>query len=380
MPEKTTNTIIIGAGAAGLACAACLKKSGIPFILLEKNNRVGEEWRSRYDRLHLHTPKQHSGLPYFPIPSKFPKYLSKNDFADYLEQYAATFELVPLFNQKVVSVHRRNENYEVVTSQGIFRSRNLIIASGYASTPVKPPLHEYNNFAGEVIHSSEYKNGEPFKNKNVLVVGFGNSACEIAICLYEHGAFPALSVRSGVNIIPREIGGISIITLAIAQQAITKLSPRLTDLINKPILRLMNGDVRKLGLQKLPYGPFTQVVKHKKIPLLDIGTMELIKEGKIHVFAGIKAISSNEVEFTDGRKEHFDSIIYATGYQTCINDFLKSHIDIESRQAGNITETNLPNLYFCGFNVSSTGMLREIGIEARKIAKVIARAGQNINL
>jgi indole-3-pyruvate monooxygenase len=373
MSENTTNTIIIGAGAAGLACAACLKKLGIPFIMLEKDNRVGEEWIRRYDRLHLHTPKQHSGLPYFPIPSKFPKYLSKNDFADYLEQYAAVFELIPLFNQKVVSVHRRNENYEVVTSQGIFRSKNLIIASGYASTPVKPLPHEYNNFAGNVIHSSEYKNGEPFKNKKVLVVGFGNSACEIAICLYEHSAFPSLSVRGRVNIIPREIAGISIISLAIAQQAITKLSPRLTDFINKPVLRLMNGDIRKLGLEKLPYGPFTQVVKHKKIPLLDIGTMKLIRQRKINVFPGIKAVTFDAVEFTDGKKENFDAIIYATGYQTCINDFLKSYNETESRQAANIAEINLAKMYFCGFNVSSTGMLREIGIEARKIAKAIAR-------
>src|SRR5687767_10173389 len=95
------NTIIIGAGAAGLSSAACLKRKGISFLILEKADKIGKPWIDRYDRLHLHTPKKYSGLPYYRMPAAYPKYVSKNDYADYLNQYATAFEIEPLFNQEV---------------------------------------------------------------------------------------------------------------------------------------------------------------------------------------------------------------------------------------------------------------------------------------
>jgi cation diffusion facilitator CzcD-associated flavoprotein CzcO len=377
MPEAIkTNTIIIGAGAAGLACAACLKKTGISYLILDQKQAVGQEWRNRYNRLHLHTPKLHSSLPYFKIPSEYPKYLSKDDFADYLNKYAEAFQLKPLFNQRVISVKREGEKYVVLTEDKKFISDHLIVASGYARKPIMPSAEQYTNFQGEVLHSSNYKSGAHFANKKVLVVGFGNSACEIAVCLHEHKAKPSLSVRNGVNIIPRQIAGISIVSIAIAQQMITKISPQLTDLINKPVLLMLYGDIKKLGLQKLPYGPITQITKYRKIPLLDIGTVKLIKEGKIGVFPGIRNIAADSIEFLDGRKENFDAIIFATGFEPGINDLLKGLPSIPQNGLGssvNLNMKELPNLYFCGFNVTSTGMLRTIANEARQIAEMIAK-------
>lgn len=363
------NTIIIGGGAAGLSCAVCLQRKKIPFILLDKNERIGSEWLNRYDRLHLHTPRYHSGLPYFEIPHRYPRYLSKNDFAAYLNEYAQQFDIKPKFNQKVIEVKEVNNQWEVTTETDKFNALNLIIATGYTRTPVQPDIEGIENFKGEVIHSSQYKNGEKFKNKNVLVVGFGNSACEIGICLHEHRAFPALSVRGGVNILPRDIAGIPIITIAIGQQWLTKLSTGFTDLINQPLLRFLNGNVAKLGLQKLPYGAMTQIIKHKKIPLIDVGTVKLIKEKKIKIYPGIKRITSDGVEFTNGEKETFDAIIFATGYKPGLDDFLKSNSNLTSAY----TDNNLPNLYFCGFTMSITGMLRRIAIEAKQIAERISK-------
>jgi len=210
-----TNTIIIGASAAGLSCAVCLQQAGIPFILLEQSESIGHEWQKRYDRLHLHTTKKLSQLPYFKMPEYYPKYVSKDDFATYLQQYAAAFNIQPDFNKKVIRVFQRKRNWEVSTKTETFSCSHVIIATGLAQKPLHVLGSSIKNFKGEVMHSSEYTNGKPYKNKKVLVVGFGNSACEIALCLFEHSAIPSLSVRNGVNILHRDIAGVSIVDIAL---------------------------------------------------------------------------------------------------------------------------------------------------------------------
>lgn len=299
-----------------------------------------------------------------------PKYPSKNEFAQYLNEYADAFNIKIDLNQKVIEVNRVNNQWEVSTEKNKFIASQLIIATGYARKPIQPFVEGIENFKGEIIHSSEYRNGAKYKNNNVLVVGFGNSACEICICLHEHEAFPALSVRGGVNILPRDIAGISVTTIAIGQRWLTKLSTRFTDLINQPLLRLINGDIRRLGLNKAPYGAMTQIIKYKKIPLIDIGTVKLIKQKKIKIYPAIKRITPAGVEFINGEKEKFDAIIFATGYEAGLEDFFsKNHSSL--MESNSSVGNNFANLFFCGFNISSTGMLREIGIEAKQIAERI---------
>jgi indole-3-pyruvate monooxygenase len=364
-PDSHTNTIIIGAGAAGLAAAVCLKQVGVPFIVLEESDGIGTRWLQRYDRLHLHTPGKHSQLPYFKVPREFPRYISKDQYANYLKAYAAHFNIQPQFNHKVTAVQRRDENWEVTAGVDTFYGAHLVVATGYAQKPVMPSVKGMEKFKGVIMHSNEYTNGSAFKDKKVLVVGFGNSAGEIAICLHEHGAVPALSVRSAVNVVPRDIAGISIISMAIAQNWITKLSPAITDAINKPLLRLINGNLRKSGLQVLNYGAMTQIIRHQSVPLLDVGTIDLIKKGKVKVFPGIHAMTEEGVIFSNGKTETFDAIIFATGYQPAYKEFF----------SGRNRESDLSSVHFCGFKITTTGMLREIGIEAKGIAKAIASAG-----
>src|SRR6185436_17909386 len=122
------------------------------------------------------------------------------------------------------------------------------------------------SFPGKILHSYEYKTGKDFTGQKVLVVGFGNSACEIAIDLYEQGAVPFMAVRSPVNVIPRDVMGIPILELS---QLMSRLPPRLADTINAPLINILVGNIKKLGLRKLPYGPFEQIRKDGSIPLLD---------------------------------------------------------------------------------------------------------------
>ena len=127
-----------------------------------------------------------------------------------------------------------------------------------------------NSFKGMILHSSQYKNGAAFAGKNVLIVGFGNSGCEQAICLHEYGAHPSLSVRSAVNVLPRDIFGFSVLEIG---KLTSIFPPKLADKINAPLIRMLVGDIKKLGLRKSTYGPREQIEKQKRIPLLDIGTM-----------------------------------------------------------------------------------------------------------
>lgn len=370
--DHQIDTIIIGAGAAGLACAACLRRAGIPHIVLEQSDSIGSEWRKRYDRLHLHTTRDQSALPYFPIPAHYAKYVSKNDFERYLRNYANAFHIQPRFNQKVSGISRLTNHWIITTGDHTYLSRNVIVTTGYARKPVAGSIEGVQNFKGEFIHSAAYTNGKKYYGKKVLVIGFGNSACEIAICLHEHGAFPSLTVRNGVNILPREIAGVSVLNIALAETWLTKISPSLTDAVNKPILHFINGNIKKYGLTPLPYGPITQIVKFRRIPLLDIGIMKLVKNGTVKIYPAIARITDDAVHFVDGRKDNYDAIISATGYLPAVNDFIDDCDQVCDSAGTPLTSgkaTALAGLYFCGYNVSPTGMLREIGIEAKNIAR-----------
>jgi len=368
----STYVIVIGAGAAGLASAACLQKEGIDFIVLEKQPKVATGWGNHYDRLHLHTSKKSSALPFKNFDPSVPKYPGRQQVVDYLENYARELNIHPWFNTEVLSVKREGQNWITSANNGVWRSGSVIVATGLNHEPNLPSLNGMSSFNGKVLHSSQYKNGSGFAGKNVLVVGFGNSGCEQAICLHEHGAHPALSVRSAVNVIPRDIFGFPVLEAA----RLTSILPaRLADKINAPLIRMLVGDITKLGLRKSKYGPREQIEKLKRIPLLDIGTIKLIRQGHIKVYGDIIRIEDNTVYFEDGKQQNFDAIILATGYHHNLERFLSldnDQINDLKNPQGKQTWCGKESLYFCGFYVSPRGMLREIGIEARKIAKDIA--------
>lgn len=368
---QKTNTLIIGASAAGLACAAQLSNYNLDYIILEKEAHVAHAWRNHYDRLHLHTNKGASELPFIKYPKGTPNYPPRIQVVKYMEDYQKKMDINPIFNSEVNSTNNTNSQWMVETNHGSYQSNNLIVCTGNTNTPIKVTKPGIDTFPGKVLHSSEYINGKEFTGKNVLIIGFGNSACEIGICLHEHGAHPSFSVRSPVNVIPRDIIGIPVLSLGIAQAS---FPPKLADTLNKPLIKLIVGDITKYGLRKLPYGPTEQIVKHHKIPLLDIGTMDLIKQGYIDVFGDIMKIKKDLIHFEEDKEKRFDAIIMGTGYQTGLEEI----VDISKKRKEDIQlKINIrkylgkDNLFFCGFYVSPTGMLREISIESGIIAKRI---------
>lgn len=373
MAAKETQTLIVGAGISGLASAACLQKQGVPCIVIEKRAEVATSWRNHYDRLHLHTNKRISNLPYKKFEKTIPRYPSRQQVVDYLESYQKEFNLQPIFHTEAISIKKDAGCWITETTNGTYKSKYIIIATGPFGKPKPVHLRGMETFPGQILHSCEYKTGKIFKTQKVLVVGFGNSACEIAIDLYEQGAIPSMSVRSPVNVIPRDVLGIPVLELSLLM---SRFPPGTADKLNAPLLRLLMGDITKLGLKKMSYGPFEQIQKDGKVPLLDIGTIKHIRQGHIHIHDNIDHIEGVTVYFTNRKTENFDAIVAAIGYYRDyaeIIDVDKSRFDDLSLPAKKQRYFGKDGLYFCGFWIAPTGQIREIGLDAKKIADDIAK-------
>src|SRR6202050_1702336 len=318
--NRTAETLVIGASAAGLATAAELRKRGREFEIVEAEDVVAASWRRHYDRLHLHTPKSFSALPGLPMPKSWPRYPAGDQVVEYLELYQEHFALRPHFGETAHRVERVDGTWETTTSKGTWRSANVVIGTGRARVPVRPAWPGMDQYRGDLLHSSEYRNGDPWKARSVLVVGFGNSACEQALDLVERGADVHLAVRSAVNVLPRDIFGVvPVLALGIVMR---RLPTRVADALAWPVIRSTVGDVTRVGLKKLPYGPNTQIGRDQHVPLLDIGTMDQIKQGRIALHGDLDRFTGDGVVFSNGSYVSFDAVVLATGYRASIGDLL----------------------------------------------------------
>ncbi|MHA4809494.1 flavin-containing monooxygenase [Flavitalea flava] len=369
-----TKTLIIGASISGLAAAACLQRQGIEFIIIEKSVQVGTPWRNHYDRLHLHTPKRRSHLPFKKFGKTISRYPTRQQVVEYLEDYQKEFKISPVFNTEALSVKQENGCWITSTTNGIFQSNYLIMATGPFGKPRPIRFKGMETFPGKILHSYDYKTGKEFKGQKVLVVGFGNSAGEIAIDLYEQGAIPAMAVRSPVNVIPRDILGVPVLELSLLM---SHLPPHIADAINAPLIGWLMGDLTKLGLKKMPYGPLEQISRDGKAPVLDIGTIRHIREGHIRIVGDIDYIEGAAIHFKEEQDiKNFDAIVAGIGYYRDYAEIVevdKSRFDDLSVSIDKQKYFGKDGLYFCGYWISPTGQIREIAADAQKIAADILK-------
>lgn len=370
-PEQT-GALIVGAGPAGLAMAACLKRAGVPYVLLERGERVGWAWHNHYERLRLHTVKEHSSLPFLPFPEDTPRYPSRRQVVDYLERYARELDLRPRLGEDVTRLARQGGRWTAETAAGHhYVADAVVVASGYNRSPHAPAWPGMERFHGRVLHSAAYRSGAEFRGQRVLVVGIGNTGAEIALDLAEQGARPSIAVRGGVNIVPRDVRGRP---AQVTNIRLLWLPARLRDAVGRLMSRLTFGDLSRYGLRPLPYGPVTQIERYGRLPVIDVGTVERVKRGEIEILPGPGRFTETGVVFTDGVERAFDAVVLATGYRPALADFLDDAaavVDPCGYPPGDGAAA-IPGLFFLGFARPKAGILRQIGLDAPAVAEQVA--------
>jgi cation diffusion facilitator CzcD-associated flavoprotein CzcO len=366
-----TPTLIIGAGPAGLAMAGRLRKLGQPFVLLEKEARLTPAWHTHYDRLHLHTVREHSGLPHLPIPDSYPRYLSREQVIAYWEDYARHFDLQPRFSQEVISVKRDGDAWLTHTRAGEwFRAQHVVVCTGYNRVPHRPHWQGEETFTNPIVHSVHYRNGEPFRGQNVLLIGMGNTGAELAIDLYEHGATPFISVRQPVNIVAKEFKGRPTQSTAIL---LSHFPAWLTDRVARWAQRQAIGDLSEYGLPTPPLAPSAQLRTTARVPVIDVGTVSLIRQGKVSILPGIDRFHEKTISFSDGRELPFDTVIAATGFRSRVEDFIENAAPLLNDRGHPrglwVDDTRYRGLYFLGFELPTAGILRGIKLDSEKIVR-----------
>jgi cation diffusion facilitator CzcD-associated flavoprotein CzcO len=365
---NSCDAIIIGAGPAGLATASALQARGLKATILEKSDAVGAVWRRHYDRLHLHTDRARSGLPGLAIPKAYGRYPSRAQVVDYLEAYAAKFALKPVFNAQVGAIRRDGTAWRAEAGENSQSAAIVVVATGLADYPHEPTWPGMETFGGLILHSSAYHNPTPFAGKRVLVVGYGNSGAEIALDLSEAGVDVALAVRGPVNVIPRELFGLPILAWGLTGRLFPS---RVADTINAPLLQFATGSIEKLGLKRSPKGPLQSIEEDRRVPLIDAGTLDAIRDRRIKLLGDMASFTCEGVEFKQSPAERFDAIILATGFRPDLRPLLPDAKGVLNAAGAPLVSgraTAEPSLFFCGAIPSALGQLRQIGIEAQHIA------------
>lgn len=374
MDSLHTENLIIGAGPAGLAMAGQLRRVERPFILLEQSQQVANAWRNHYDRLHLHTIKATSHLPFKPFPAHFPQYIPRQMLVDYYDEYQREMEIQPHFGQEVVAIRRaEGGGWTAATAQGrLYTAERVILCTGFnrlMHMPIWPGQDEYR---GSIEHSRSYKNGQPYVNQTVLVVGMGNTGAEIALDLVEAGARPSISLRGPINIIPRDVLGRPTQQTAML---LAKLPTRLGDAIGILVRKLTVGDLSRYGIATPALPPAAQLRTLGQTPVIDLGTVAHIKAGRIQIVPAIQQFKEDSLLFTDGQTRQFDHVILATGYHTGVSELVENgrqllnHLGHPAHWRGMGEHAGL---YLLGYDAYSTGgLLNSIRLQSAEIAAEI---------
>jgi cation diffusion facilitator CzcD-associated flavoprotein CzcO len=366
---------VVGAGPAGLAVAAMLRREGLGAVVLEQGEEPGAAWAWRYDRLRLHTHRRLSGLPGHPIPRAYGPWVARDDVRAYFRDYAHAHQLDIRTGTPVERIDRDGEGWVLRTGAGDLPAARVVVATGQNRVPALPDWPGRDAFAGDVVHVRDYRSAEPYRGRSVLVVGSGNSGAEIAVDLHDGGAAPVwLSVRTPPHIVRRDTAGVPIQAIGIL---LGKLPRRTVDPIARTLRHISLPDLSAKGLPPKER-PISSFAEHPRIPIVDVGIVGAVERGDVEVVPAVEAFDDAEVVLADGRRLRPDMVVAATGFRPAL-ELLVGHLgvlDAAGRPLVHVADEHpaAPGLHFVGFTPSLGGALRRISWEAKALARHIAAA------
>lgn len=373
-PQRDHDAVVIGAGPAGLAAALALKDRGVRGLIIDRADRIASSWHQRYEGLRLNTWRRYSQLPDRPFPQGTPTFPTRDQVIEYLERHADENGLEIRLRTAADRIERNGGGWLVSTSAGELRAPEVVVATGHENRPVIPEWSGRDEWNGQVLHSSEYRNPRPFRARGVLVAGPGSSGMEIAHELAEGGAAKVwLAVRTPPNILGRD-GPARIPGDAIAV-VLWHLPSWFGDRFTRLARKADFGDLSEYGLPVPEEGVISRARRLGKAPaIVDGEVIEAIRDGRIEVVAGVEAFDANGIELSDGERIEPDATICATGFR-CALEPLVGHLNV-------LDEDGIPRcrggkpasegLYFIGY-VPRPGGIGFMAKEAKRAASSIAR-------
>lgn len=307
--------LVIGAGPAGLAAIQSMKDAGHAVEAVEQNADVGGQWlfgappSAVYASTHLISSKRTTAFADYPMPEDWPAYPSHRQVLDYLQSYARHFDLYPLirFDTGVKSLKRQGQGWQATFSDGTSGDyAGVIIANGHLSDPLIPNMA--GAFDGPVMHAKDYKTADIFDGKRVLVVGMGNTGCDIVVDAVHRADKVLWSVRGGNHFVPKFLAGKP------ADEGNHKpkrfIMPKsIRSRLHEPILRFIVGPPERFGL------PRPEHRLYDRTPIVNSLVLQHLGQGDVGVRKPIRAFDGKRVIFVDGRSDDVDLVLLATGYR-----------------------------------------------------------------
>jgi len=371
--QSKPDVVVIGAGPSGLAVARELRhRHGISALVIDKAAAPAVSWRNRYDNFRLNTTGFLSHLPGQRIPLTAGRWPTKEDMVRYFDRYVRQQDITLALGCEVNRIDRSANGWLVGTSSGEIRTPAVVLATGKYGTPVVPPWPGLNQFTGELVHSGDFRNAWPFAGRDVLVVGAGNSAADIAVQLAEDGGRKVLlAVRTPPHLVRRAIGTVP---SDIFLELLARVPARVVDPVIAQLNRLLFGDLSVYGFHRPPLGLKATVEQRGRIPTLADELVAAVRSGRVEVVAAVSAVESNRVILDDGTAVKPEVIVAATGFSTDLND-LVGHLgvlDEDGDPRGGFASHLGDGMFAIGYGIPPNGPLRAIRLAATPLAGQVA--------
>ncbi|WP_203579163.1 flavin-containing monooxygenase [Microbacterium hibisci] len=371
-----TRYAVIGAGAAGISALQQLRQAGYEADCFEKTDRVGGHWHTDYDALHLITSRDMTHFEDFPMPAGYPHFPRRDQVREYIESYARHHGLYDVirFNTAVVSVTPiatdgpvGSAGWTVTLDTGErIDYDGVLVGNGHLWDQKTPAVAA--DFTGTQVHSGSYRNTGDIDGTRVLVVGAGNSGCDLAVDAAQHRYDVDIVIREGTYFQPKSYFGVPRQEVA----WLAEFAPDEQDLISRLLARVSIGEAKDY--------PGLPVPKHRTLAegstVVNSLLLYWLQHGRVTVRPGIERIAGATVHFTDGTAREYDTILWATGFHSSLpflaDELVERRYGAPLRYAGGVVPKGLEKLYYIGMAAPRGPQIPVYGVQAKLAIRMIA--------